>query len=178
MTDPDRNFGLIYVTRTRANQGRPFSVGERFQGRFSLSRAAIEQNWFGRTGWTGGPRWLARNKLVRRIENVFTSDYGEIVELDLDRLPAVLEYRYLEGSYIAGSATFDVTSTGENQFRVTQTWLYQEIHARYVKWVGTDVLRMHLAVVYSQIQQTCEQLGCRITTCDVPQAYIANSGVR
>lgn len=182
MTDPERNFGLISVTRTHANQARSFSVGERFQGRFCLARAAVEQNWLGRVGGSGGAkwlvRWLERSALVRRIENDFTSDYGEIVRLELERLPAVLEYRYLKGSYIAGGSTFEVTSTGENQCRVTQTWLYQEIHPRYVKWVGTDVMRMHLAVVYDQIQQASEQLGCHIESSDVPMAYLANGGLR
>lgn len=43
MTDPERRFGLIRVERMQTNLGRPFQVGERFQGRYDLQDAIKEQ---------------------------------------------------------------------------------------------------------------------------------------
>src|SRR5262245_62042343 len=41
VTDPESTFGLIRVKRPAGRMGRDFAVGERFQGCFSLERAAL-----------------------------------------------------------------------------------------------------------------------------------------
>jgi hypothetical protein len=108
---------------------------------------------------------------VRSVEDAFTSDYGELAELDVVSFPARVKYVYLEGSYIAGSLAFQVEEAGPDRCRVEQTWLYQEIRTPYVMWVGTSVLRMHLQVVWSQIEQAARSVGAQILESDIPDAY-------
>jgi hypothetical protein len=38
-------------------------------------------------------------------------------------------------------------------------------------WVGTSVLRMHLQVVWSQIEQAARSVGAQILESDIPDAY-------
>jgi hypothetical protein len=80
-------------------------------------------------------------------------------------------YRYLEGSYIAGSSAYVVQPTPRGWTRVSQIFEYQEIRKRYVLWVGTSVIRMHSQVTYSQVRQAADVLGARIVSTDVPEEY-------
>ncbi len=176
MADPDRHFGLVQVVRSRSSIGKPFKLGERFQGRFSVARAFADQP-LGRRLSNAFEATRQRleggifHQALTRVEDRFTSDYGEITELGIDTLPARVQYVYLEGSYIAGSSTFVAQALDAGRCLLEQIWLYQEIHPRYVKWVGTDVLRMHLAVVHSQVRQASERAGARILRSDIPEAY-------
>jgi hypothetical protein len=170
LMDPDRRFGLVRVMRKRARLGKPFEVGERFQGRF-----------------TTGVRYplLARfapaaaEAVLWPLESELTSDFGEITQLKLQISPQELEpqyrleYRYLEGSYIAGSSAYVVQPVpgGGGRCRVSHVFEYQEIRMRYVLWLGTSVMRMHSQVVYSQVRQAADRLGARILVTDVPEAY-------
>ena len=177
MADPDRAFGLVRVMRPRAELGKPFAVGQRFQGRFSV-RELIRQRsgndeWVSRMAGWSQQNGIARmvSGAVRSMEDAFTSDFGELTELDVTHFPARVKYVYLEGSYIAGSSAFEVTELGPERCRVDQTWLSQELRTPSVLWVGTSVLRMHLQVVWSQIEQAAESVGAAIVDSDVPPEY-------
>lgn len=177
MADPDRAFGLVRVMRPRAELGKPFSVGQRFQGRFSVHELLWQrpenQIWLERmTGWSRHSN-LGRvmSGAVRSMEDALTSDYGELVTLELNQFPARVKYVYLEGCYIAGSSEFVVHEFGPGRCRVEQTWEYQELRTPYVLWVGTSVLRMHLQVVWSQIEQAAGSIGAHIIDADVPPEY-------
>jgi len=178
MIDASRRFGLVQVIRKRQNQGRPFTIGERFQGCFRIRHAVKD-------GIDANPlvaRALKRiegsiSRLYRRMEEPIhyledgvTSDFGEIVELELGAT-CRLKYVYLEGSFVAGSSTFIVEPIGGTTSRVTQIFEYQEIRQPYVLWVGTSVLKMHLGVVFSQIEQAAELAGGRIIATTVPPVY-------
>lgn len=171
MIDPARRFGLVRVVRKRARVGAPFRVGERFQGRFCVSAAAPARV----------ARWLEHpvaEAALWTIESELASDFGEITELRLSLDPHDvrpqyrLRYRYLEGSYIAGSSTFIVEPAGERRARVTQVFEYQEIASRYVLWMGTSVVKMHNQVVYSQVAQAASIAGARVVRSDIPQEYL------
>ncbi len=136
MADPNRAFGLVRVMRPRADVGRPFEVGQRFQGRFSVRQLLVQQaedgrldaDWLERmTNWS---RSSSMGRLLqgalRSVEDAWTSDFGELVELDTNHFPARVKYVYLEGSYIAGSSAFEVEELGPGRCRVEQTWVYQE----------------------------------------------------
>lgn len=177
MADPERRFGGIQLMRPRHRIGRPFELGERFQGRYPLraflaevlplvgagaqpSRAAPEQG--SRVGWAA---------VLCNLENTFVSDYGQIVELQADLLPARIRYVYLEGSAMAGSSTFTVRELDAGTCLVTQIWEYQELRRQHVAAFATYVLRLHLGVVYSQVEQAAELAGGRILTSNVPDEY-------
>ncbi len=180
MIDTSRRFGLVQVLRKRDRQGLPFSLGERFQGCFRIRHAI-------RDGIDSSPAVaralrtvegsLARlyervAEPIHFIEDGWMSDFGQIVELELDRgKVSRLKYAYLEGSFIAGSSTFLVEPSGHDRARISQVFEYQEIRQAYVLWVGTAVLKMHLGVVFSQIEQAAEVAGGQIIGTTVPSQY-------
>jgi hypothetical protein len=180
MIDTSRRFGLVQVLRKRENQGKPFMLGERFQGCFRIRHAI-------RDGIDSSPAMaralrpvegsLARlyervAEPIHFIEDGWTSDFGQIVELELERGSVFrLKYAYLEGSIIAGSSTFVVEPSGDGRARVSQLFEYQEIRQAYVLWLGTAVLKMHLGVVFSQIEQAAELAGGQIIGTTVPEEY-------
>jgi hypothetical protein len=181
MADPTRRFGLIQVERPSARRGRPFQVGDRFQGRFNLPRA-VQQQW-----GLALPRVVRARRLteqptlqhsIRRIEETWTSDFGQITELQLVQQPYRVQYVYLEGSCIAGSSTFEVVDTGPGRCRLTQVFEYQELHALYVLWLGLDVLKLHAAVVYSQAAQAAQSIGSQILNTSIPKEYTELAAVR
>src|SRR6266568_4067847 len=103
VTDPESTFGLIRVKRPAERMGRDFTVGERFQGCFSLERAALARV-------PAAARPLAERllgkaaRLITWLEDALLSNYAEIVAIEEARL----EYRYLDGTPIAGSSTFTI----------------------------------------------------------------------
>jgi hypothetical protein len=178
MIDTNRRFGLVQVFRKRKNLGRPFTVGERFQGCFRIRHAvkdSIDANPLVARAVKPIQASIARlyrriEEPIHQIEDGVTSDFGEIVELELGAT-CRLKYAYLEGSIIAGSSTFIVEHAGSATSRVTQIFEYQEIRQPYVLWLGTSVLKMHLGVVFSQIEQAAELAGGRIIGTTVPSPY-------
>ena len=175
MRDPKRRFGLIRVDRKEANIGKPFSVGERFQGRYELD-AAIRQNlepWekkmFGDFASDPGVR-----SFLCDIENQNTSDYGMIAALNLTPKAGedfVLAYRYLEGSPIAGSSTFVITQVSPGSSKITQIFEYQELTAAFALFFSSGGLKLHNQVVYNQAAQAAEILGAKILSTDLPEEY-------
>ncbi|HEY3665155.1 MAG TPA: hypothetical protein VGL19_04105, partial [Polyangiaceae bacterium] len=147
-------------------------------GRFSISEAL-------RAALPSGPwsklreaailpaSWKAPLRLVMRlVEDELTSDYGEIVELNLTEPPYRVRYVYLEGSYIAGGSSFSIEASSASTSKVVQVFEYQELRLPYVLWLSTSVLPIHYAVVHSQIAQAAELAGGLITDCDVPREYL------
>jgi hypothetical protein len=179
MIDPERRFGPIRVVRKRENIGKPFVVGERFQGLYSLKTPLrlAEQR-----GVLGGMRKIANTimsssevtTLLRTIEDQFTSDYGVISEIDLTGTdgPRRVAYRYLEGSPMAGSSTFVVEERAPCVSVLTQAFEYQELNAASIFFFATAGLRIHYQVVFSQVAQAASLLGAKILETDIPSAYL------
>jgi hypothetical protein len=184
MMDPSRRYGLIRVDRLAANAGKPFAVGEKFQGRYSIEGAIARDL---------GARWkrifgdLVDHDEVQDvlcgIENDRTSDYGVISRLELSPAPGhpyVLEYRYLEGSPIAGSSTFLVTEAAPADLarlgvpkaaRLEQVFTYQEQSSSFAVFFGHGGLKLHDQVVMSQARQAAELAGGRVIESDIPPEY-------
>jgi hypothetical protein len=185
MRDPDSRFGLIRVDRLPGNVGRPFHIGEKFQGRYSLEQAVANQlsakfrKVFGELVEDEAiQEWLCR------IENERTSDYGQITRLELAPAPGephVLKYEYLEGSPIAGSSTFlvrDVTAAEElarlgvdKASRLEQVFEYQEQTSSFANFFSQGGLKLHNQVVWSQAEQSAARSGARILESDIPPEY-------
>jgi hypothetical protein len=175
MTDPKRRFGLIEVDRKPENVGKPFTLGERFQGRYGLVGAIKDQlgqdfaNLF-------GPelRDPAYANLVCQIENDNTSDYGVLSDLVMgppDAKEFRFAYRYLNGSPIAGSSTFTVLQLAPGTSRVTQIFEYQEQSQTFAMFFTAAGLKLHNQVVWSQVRQAVELAGGAIVSSDIPEAY-------
>lgn len=177
MRDPTRRFGMIEVDRPDAETGKPFRLGSRFQGRYRLGDGSKLL------------RELAEYEPAAQalclIENENTSDYGVIAALEL---PAevrpegsgshpvagttfVLEYRYLEGSPIAGSSRFEVRQLADDRSEVVQIFTYQEQTAAFAAFFANGGLTLHNQVVYSQVKQTAALLGVPFAAPDIPAAY-------
>jgi hypothetical protein len=175
MRDGNRRFGLIRIDRKEAHVGKPFSVGERFQGRYQIDEA-IRQNlepWekkiFGDFAKDPGVRTLLCD-----IENQGTSDYGIIAELNLTPKEGedfVLSYHYLEGSPIAGSSTFVITQVSPGVSKVTQVFEYQELTASFALFFSSGGLKLHNGVVYNQAAQAAALLGVKVVSSDIPEPY-------
>jgi hypothetical protein len=155
--------------------GKPFTMGERFQGRYGIEDAVKEQlegKWkkiFGK---------LVDNDSVRRvicqIENQSTSDYGQISRLELEPPPGrahVLQYTYLSGSPIAGSSTFLVQDIAPDRSRLSQVFEYQEQDLTFATFFSAGGLKLHNQVVFSQTSQAAALIGARILATDIPEAY-------
>jgi len=186
MEDPERRFGLIRVDRLSANVNKPFRMGERFQGRYELS-AAGRQKLSGI--WKQLFDEVVEDKnvadLLWRIENGRTSDYGEIIQLDLKEPKHgkyAMTYRYLAPSPIAGSSTFEVSEIVDPDEEgvgpkpatlVRQIFVYQETSEGFAKFFSHGGLRLHDQVVYSQVMQAAEAAGVCIRKSDIQQEYAA-----
>jgi hypothetical protein len=185
MRDPNRRFGLIRVDRLPENVGQPFRMGERFQGRYELGPAgtqALNEFWKQIFGPVLDDPSVADS--LCRIENSHTSDYGEIVRLELDAPREgtyAMEYRYLAPSPVSGSSLFEVSDIGSSEelaalgvskaSRVRQTFVYQEQSESFVVFFGTGGLRLHNQVVYSQVKQAAEVAQTKIIKSDIPPEY-------
>jgi hypothetical protein len=185
LQDPARRFGLIRIDRLRANVGKPFTLGEKFQGRYVVEDAVKQRlrgklrEWFGDfADHEEVQRWLCS------IENQLTSDYGSISRLELAPPPGkdyVLEYTYLRGSPIAGSSTFYVSDISDpdtlakygvaHVVRLRQIFEYQELTSDFATFFTKGGLRLHDQVVFSQAEQAASAIGAPILDSDIPVAY-------
>src|SRR5258706_15971161 len=103
-------FGLIRVKRPADRLGRDFTVGERFQGCYSISGALLN----GRGRFLGRVlRWLLAlpplRWLITAVEDAMLSDYAVIDELVLAPPPGQthrLKYSYLDCQPIPGTSRF------------------------------------------------------------------------
>lgn len=173
MRDPGSRFGLLQVRRPRDRHGKPYQLGDRFQGRFNLARLLR-----GRPGLTG--RLLGRAtqanavlRLLDRTADLTASDYGllDLLELDGAEVEGVptwrFRYRYLEGSPIAGSSTFAVQPCPTG-CRLTQIFEYQELRPETAAFFAIAGLKIHNQVVYAQTRQSADALGANIVRTDIP----------
>jgi hypothetical protein len=177
MRDPQRRFGLIQVDRPDREAGQPFQLGSRFQGRYRLEDSSKLLNELA--------KYEPAREALCAIENQNTSDYGVIAVLELPpaERPAdapphpapgtqfVLEYRYLEGSPIAGSSRFEVRQLSEQLSEISQIFTYQEQTAAFAAFFANGGLTLHNQVVYSQVKQTAALLGVAFEAPDIPKAY-------
>lgn len=185
MTDATRRFGLIRVDRLPENVGKPFTLGEKFQGRYEVDRAILEQlrghvrDWFGDFSDSDPVRsWLCQ------IENGHTSDYGVISALQQSPAPGkeyTLSYRYLSGSPIAGSSTFTVADITDAELLgqhgiaqgslLRQVFEYQEQTSSFAAFFTRGGLRLHNQVVHNQVEQAAAAAGGKIVASDIPVEY-------
>jgi hypothetical protein len=161
MTDSTKHFGLIHVMRPVAETNKPFSLHQRFQGRYAIEDLLKLH----------GPFW---DPVLRAFENQNTSDYGEITVLNLtppQGEDCIMTYTYLEGSPIAGSSTFVVHDLPGGHSRLTQIFEYQEQAASFVQFFSTQGLKLHDQVVFSQAHQSAEHIHATIIATDIPEPY-------
>jgi hypothetical protein len=175
MTDPEGMFGLIRVKRPAERMGRDFSVGERFQGCYSIAGALLQ----GRGRVMGGLfSWILKlppiRWLVGRIEDAMLSDYAVIDEMVLAPGPGEihrLKYSYLDGTPIRGSSRFLIEPVGEARCRVIQVFEYQEVNAIALGTFQRFGLKMHDQVVHMQIHRAAARAGAEVVSGTIPQAY-------
>src|SRR5688572_12286017 len=131
VTAADSTFGLIRVKRPGERLGADFTVGERFQGCFSLERALRAAVIRHAPSVTPLLNELLASPVVTRaltwVEDQMLSDYAEIVALE-EPAPGRpgwrLQYRYLDGTPIAGSSVFTIEDLGAGRTRVRQIFEY------------------------------------------------------
>lgn len=177
---PGKMFGLIQVLRTADKQGQPFSVGERFQGRYSIDDAIVEglkQSWLNALapGVSKIIEVLDLDRAFDVVENLMLSDYGLITDIDLAPAPGQpfrFKYVYLEGTPIAGSLEVQCVETGPGTCRFTQISEYQEIGLEVVLVFGTMVLKMHDQVFYEEVRQAAASIGAPLLGTTIPANYI------
>jgi len=160
LQDSKKQFGLIHIMRKQANIDQPFTLGERFQGRFSIEEALK---------FTDHP-----HDFLRGIEDHITSDYGIISEFET--APPLggeyrIAYRYLEGSPIAGSSTWTIQQIENGVCRFTQVFEYQELQIGFVTFFATLGLKLHNQVVWSEVKQSADLIGVEIVSTDIPEEY-------
>ena len=159
---PGAMFGHIRIVRARDRLGLPFTVGERFQGRYSLAHALAP----------GAARAPAIRRALSFVEDRLLSDYAVITRLDLDPRSGAevsgFSYDYLEGTPIAGRLTMECRAEGPRVCRVTQTTEYQERDLGALLAFGTRVLRMHNQVFHDEIAAAAARLGAAILYTDIP----------
>jgi hypothetical protein len=177
MRDPARKFGMIEIDRPDGEVGQPFSLGSRFQGRYRIAD--------GSKVLTRLSEYEPARAALCELENQNTSDYGVIRELflppetrpgDAPAHPApgttyLLEYRYLEGTPIAGSSRFEVRQISDGLSELTQIFTYQEQSAAFAAFFANGGLTLHNQVIYSQVKQTAELLGVKFEAPDIPLEY-------
>ena len=170
-------FGCITVRRPEAEVNQDFQVGHRFQGRYSIKQAVMEEledSFANELGPVVGAMMSAglMRPLLRLIEDNVISDYGEIVSLELENTDVyTLRYAYLEGSPIAGSSTFTIRELTPGTCRLTQVFEYQEANFASMASLGTWALKLHNEVVYFQVKKSAERIGAEIIASDIPEAY-------
>jgi hypothetical protein len=151
VADPESSFGLIRVKRPAERMGRDFVVGERFQGCFSLERAA--ERWLGAV-----PAFLttrAGRAVTRFLEDLLLSDYAEVTSIVEDAGAGrwLLEYRYLDGTPIAGRSIFSIEDDGPGRCRVRQVFEYQEVNGIALATFQRFGLKLHDQVVQMEIDR-------------------------
>ncbi len=171
LTDPNRRFGLIEIDRKRASVGKPFTLGERFQGRYSLEGALeTELGTAVKRLFDTLDRSPAFAETICGIENKELSDYGivsELVTAPPDGKEYRFVYRYLSGAPVAGSSTYIITQLEPGQCRATEIFEYQEQSVAFADFFATSGIKLHLQVVESQIQQAATLAGGKITQTDM-----------
>ena len=178
MAEDGAQFGLISLRRPKSETGKPFDVGHRFQGRYSLSEAAkrmykdfckgLFKGFFGAI-----LRFFVIQKLLRYIEDEHLSDYGEIIDITS---PKQFQYQYLSGSPIAGSSQFLFKTIDERTCRITQVFLYQELDPHFVGVMGSMGLKAHNQVVYEQVRMSAARIDAKIISSDIPPEYVEQLG--
>jgi hypothetical protein len=172
VTDPESTFGLIRVKRPAERMGRDFEVGERFQGCFSLEKAALAAlpwRWL-ETALALGPA----RRLVSFLEDALLSNYAEVRAIVTAPGPGEayrLEYAYLEGTPIAGKSTFTIEPIGPRSCRVRQIFEYQEVNGIALGTFQRFGLKYHDQVVEMEIRQAAQRLGAEVVSSTIPHAY-------
>ncbi len=167
LTEPGAAFGLIRVRRQAARVGRPFEVGERFQGCFSLADAVREGLDALGLRATVLDRALDSSRaraLFDRVEAAGFSDFGELTEAVRAPPPGApwrFSYRYLEGTPLAGRSVYEITAHGDGA-RMVHEFEYQEVDAMALLAVQCAALREHVRTVEAQVERAAARLGADV----------------
>lgn len=175
MRSPGSRFGLLEVRRPQKRVGKPFVLGDRFQGRFNLAGLIELSDWgpdslLGRSLRSAGVSWA-----LNEVADVAASDYGviDLFQLDgelVDGVPTYMfRYRYLEGSPIAGSSTFAIQGCARG-CRLVQTFEYQELRVPSAALFGVIGVNVHNRVIYEQVLQSAQRIGASILDTDIPDS--------
>lgn len=153
LAEPGARFGHIRVLRSFDAIGRPFALGERFQGAFDLAHAVARHEHVA----------PSLSRALRLVEDLAFSDYAVVTELDVEGAArpggaSRLTYQYLEGTPIAGSFSMECHATGASGCRVTATTVYQEVNLASLVAFGTVVLPMHNEVFFEAVQKAAARL--------------------
>jgi hypothetical protein len=160
MTEPDARFGRIDVRRDPRRRGRPFEVGERFHGCFSLDASYPRlARALARIGLGGAVTWF---------EDAFCSDYSEITGIEEEHGTFAASYAYLSGSPIAGESSFVVTPIGASRCRLEAVFMYQEIGVGAILALHLFAARLHDDVVREQVERAAARAGGRIVSTTMP----------
>jgi hypothetical protein len=171
VTDPASTFGLIRVKRAAERMGRDFDVGERFQGCFSLELALLARLPESARGLAArllGGR--AATAVLRAVEDALLSNYAEVVAVSTSA-PYRLEYRYLDGTPIAGSSVFTIDDDGPGRCRVRQIFEYQEVNGLALGTFQRFGLKYHDQVVQMEIEAAAARAGAVVLSGTIPAAY-------
>ncbi len=168
VTAPTSRFGLIRVKRPAARLGQPFRVGERFQGCFSLEAAGralgARQELFG-LGFVAS--------LVSLLEDQMLSNYAVVESIESPAGDGVhrLRYRYLEGTPIAGSSSFEIEDLPDGRCLFRQIFEYQEVGGLALHTFQSFGLKMHDQVVCEQVRQAAARIGAEVLSGTIPVPY-------
>jgi hypothetical protein len=144
LADPDGDFGPIRVRRPPDRVGKPFEIGERFQGAVAIDRLL-------------GPIPAFIRPLTDWIEGAFLADHCEVVELT----PLRARYRYLVGTPLAGHSTLEIVPFGA-RCRLVQTFEYQELNFLALLAIQRVGVRFHDLALVAQASRAAARIGAGI----------------
>jgi hypothetical protein len=155
MSEADATFGRLEVRRDPARAGKPFVVGERFQGCISLGLSFPRVRRLADRIGLGG--------LLTRIEDEMLSDYSEITELEESSDSFRAAYVYLSGCPMAGESRFEVTPL-RDRCRLVVEFSYQEISSVAILVVHRLGALLHDRVVIEQIERAAKRAGGKVVS--------------
>jgi len=171
---PGQWFGLIEILRPPDRMGKPFEVGDRLQGKYSIEKAiGIDQ---GDDDSDDGFFEKLLEKTLSWIEDETLSDYGLVTVVDLDPATAPdgvarFKYIYLEGTPIAGATTFEVVPIDDKSCCFRSIFEYQELNFTTALMFGTYGLKLHNQVIIAEADIATKALGVDVIWMDIPAEY-------
>lgn len=161
LANPRAAFGPLRIKRPQSRVGRPFAVGDRFHGTFSLAELAGQ--WLGTSTAGRWARRIALSGLGQTLEDKMLSDYAEITSIETTgNGGGAVTYRYLSGCPIAGQSTYSIRPLSNDRCQLEQRFEFQECLPFAVTMMHRLGLRTHDSVVASQVAQAAAECGATI----------------
>ncbi len=163
MIEPGLLIGRRFmVVRAEDRTGKPFEVGEHFQGRFALDEQLLEDTRPKPPLWTRLLRKAGVQKALQYIEDHGLADYGMVERLELDPAPGqpyAIRYAYTTGTPFSGYSDFTVAPIDAGRCLYTERITFQpenELARLSMELIG---IRLHNQVVFGQVEATADRLG-------------------